>query len=220
MTRATGGSAWAATSTRSRFLPYAYSRASSVVLIPSCSPSTPIRRTRGTRIASLMRVWGSGLRGASNPPERLRGLKCLSPSSCCPPCRTKKPLACSGAESRQPASVEPPSFSPGGERRLRPCLPGTKGSKFGLEIPERERLLRPSVLPDRERLVRLLVPVDDHVRDLVDLGVADPLPDRVVGRVDLDPVGLEPARELGRCEPMALADRDHPDLHRCEPERE
>src|SRR6185437_2781102 len=156
MTRATGGSACAATSTRSRFLPYAYSRASSVVLIPSCSPSTPIRRTRGTRIASLMRVCGSGLRGGSNPPERLRGLKCPSPNSCCPPRGTKKPLACSGVGSHQPSSVEPPSSAPGGERRLRPCLPGTKGSKFGLEIMQRERFLGSPVLPDRERFVRLL----------------------------------------------------------------
>src|ERR1700750_2011310 len=189
MTRATGGSAWAATSTRSRFLPYAYSRASSVVLIPSCSPSTPIKRTRGTRIASLMRVCGSGLRGASNPPERLRGLKCLSPSSCCPPRSTKKPLACSGVGSRQPSSVDPPSARPGGERRLRPCLPGTKGSKFGLKILQRQRFLAPAVFPDRERLVRLLVAVDDHVRDLRDFRVPDPLADGVVGLVHVHAVG-------------------------------
>src|SRR5690242_14918553 len=181
MTRATGGSAWAATSTRSRFFPYAYSRASSVVLIPSCCPSSPIRRTRGTRIASLMRVWGSGLRGASNPPERLRGLKCPSPSSLCPPRRTKKPLACSGARSHQPSSVEPPSARPGGERRLRPCLPGTQGSKFLLEFLQRQRLLGSAVFPDRERRIGFLVPVDDHERDLVDLGVADPLAHGVVG---------------------------------------
>src|SRR6476469_5531436 len=210
MTRATGVSAWAATSTRSRFFPYAYSRASSVVLIPSCSPSTPISRTRGTRIASLMRVWGSGLRGASNPPERLRGLKCPSPSSLCPPRSTKKPLACSGAESRQPASVEPPSARPGGERRLRPCLPGTQGSKFGLEIPKRQGLLGPAVLADRERLVRLLVAVDDDVRDLVDLGVPDPLADGVVRLVHLDAV-RKPLRQGERRRPVALPDRDDPD---------
>src|SRR6476469_8111651 len=188
MTRATGVSAWAATSTRSRFFPYAYSRASSVVLIPSCSPSTPISRTRGTRIASLMRVWGSGLRGASNPPERLRGLKCPSPSSLCPPRSTKKPLACSGAESRQPASVEPPSARPGGERRLRPCLPGTQGSKFGLAIPKRQGLL---------------VAVDDDVRDLVDLGVPDPLADGVVRLVHLDAV-RKPLRQGVRRRQAAL----------------
>src|SRR3954453_12151514 len=206
MTRATGGSAWAATSTRSRFLPYAYSRASSVVLIPSCSPSTPIRRTRGTRIASLMRVWGSGLRGGSNPPERLRGLKCPSPSSCCPPRRTKKPLACSGVGSRQPSSVEPPSFSPGGERRLRPCLPGTQGSKFRLKILQRQGLLRPTVLPDGERLLRLLVAVHDHERDLLDPGVPDPLPDGVVRLVRVDAV-RKPLRQCERRRPMALPDR-------------
>src|SRR6476469_5252805 len=69
MTRATGGSACAATSTRSRFLPYAYSRASSVVLIPSCCPSSPIRRTRGTRIASLMRVWARACGELRIPPN-------------------------------------------------------------------------------------------------------------------------------------------------------
>src|SRR5579885_3295064 len=152
MTRATGGSACAATSTRSRFFPYAYSRASSVVLIPSCSPSSPISRTRGTRIASLMRVCGSGRRGGSKEP--LRGLKVLSPSSSCPPhvAETKKPLRhAAAAVSSQPfPSVELfllnlRSSALGGERRFRPCLPGRKGSKLRAEIHEREGLLRPAV---------------------------------------------------------------------------
>src|SRR5919108_477710 len=78
MTRATGGSAWAATSTRSRFLPHAYSRASSVALIPTCSPFSSINLTFGARIISLIRACGTGARSGSTV---LRGLKDLSPSS-------------------------------------------------------------------------------------------------------------------------------------------
>src|SRR4051795_3664191 len=136
MTRGTGGAAWAATSTRSRFLPYAYSRASSVVLIPSCSPSSPISLTRGTRIASLMRVWGSGRRGGSKEP--LRGLKVLSPSSSCPPHvaeNEKTATACSGSGFTNLHIgwlflLNPRDLWSGGERRFRPCLPGRKGSKL------------------------------------------------------------------------------------------
>ena len=82
-------------------------------------------------------------------------------------------------------------------------------------------LLAPAVLPDRQRLVGLLVAVDDHERDLFDLGVSDPLADGVVGVVHLDPVRRElatPAHAAAsRC---CFADREHPDLHRSEPERE
>src|SRR5262245_3543469 len=219
MTRATGGSAWAATSTRSRFFPYAYSRASSVALMPSCAPSSSINRTLGTRIASLMRVWGSGRRGGSNP-ARLRGLKCLSPSSCCPPLYVKKPLAGRRSGSHQPSSVEPPKRELGGERRFRPCLPENKGSKFHPKFIERERALPAAVLADREGVVRLLVAVDDDERDLRHLGVPDPLADGVVGVVDLHAVLVEPMRELARGLTVALAHGKNPDLDRREPERE
>src|SRR3954451_22783650 len=219
MTRATGGAGWGATSTRSRVFPYAYSRASSVVLIPSCPPSSSINRTLGTRFASLMRVCGSGRRGGSNPP-RLRGLKCPSPSSCRPPLEMKKPLARSGRGSRQPSSVEPPKRELGGERRFRPCLPGNKGSKFRPEFLEREGGLLPAVLPNREGVLRLLVPVDDDEGDLFDLGVSDPLADGVVGVVHLHAAAVEPAGEVVRRSPVALADGEDPDLDGCEPEGE
>src|SRR5436305_1704507 len=223
ITRATGGSACAATSTRSRFLPYAYSRASSVVLMPSCSPFSPISRTLGTRIASLMRVWGSGRRGGSNP-ARLRGLKCLSPSSSFPPSVMKKPLVCSGRRSRQPArsrtQIEPPKRELGGERRFRPCLPGTQGSKFCPEIGQRKGGLPAAVLADRERVVGLLVAVDDHIGDLLQLRVPDPLADGVVRVVDFDAVAVQLRREVAGRLGVALADRNDPDLDRGEPERE
>jgi hypothetical protein len=77
MIRATGGSAWDATSTRSRPLSNAYCFASDVDLIPSCVPSSPIRRTCGARMLSLIRACGTGLDGGST--VRL-GLKERSPS--------------------------------------------------------------------------------------------------------------------------------------------
>src|SRR5215475_6001627 len=121
----------------------------------------------------------------------------------------KKPLTRSGRESRQPDSVEPPKRELGGERRFRPCLPGIKGSKFGLEISQRERALVAAVLPDREGVIRLFVAVDDDERDLLDLGVPDALADGLVGVVDLDTVRLEARGKLDGSRPVALADRNH-----------
>src|SRR5437660_9994303 len=104
----------------------------------------------------------------------------------------KKPLSRSGRGSRQPArsrtQIEPPKRELGGERRFRPCLPGNQGSKFALEFSKRQGALLPSPLAHGEALVALLVPVDDHEGDLLDLGVADPLADRLVGVVDLDAI--------------------------------
>src|SRR4051812_2320518 len=216
MTRATGGSACAATSTRSRLRPYAYSRASSVVLIPSWPPFSSIRRTRGTRIWSLTRVCGSGRRGGSLKPRR--GLKSWSPSCLRPPSEMKKPLSGSGGQSPQPARLNLRSSTLGGERRFRPCLPGFQVSKTRPEINERFRRLPAPALPDGECLVALLVAVDDRERHLVDLGVADPLADRLVRIVDLDAVRRELPRELVRRVAVVEPDREHAHLHRREPE--
>jgi len=76
------------------------------------------------------------------------------------------------------------------------------------------------VRSDRQRLVRLLVAVDDDERDLLDLGVPDPLADGVVGVVDLDPMGAELRRERPRSLAVPLADREDPDLDRGKPEWE
>src|SRR6478672_5111739 len=85
----------------------------------------------------------------------------------------KKPLTCSGRRVSQPASVEqsiqPPKRELGGERRFRPCLPDTQGSNSRLEIRQRECALAPTVLPDRKRVVGLLVAVHAHERDLPEL---------------------------------------------------
>src|SRR3954468_16905346 len=159
MTFTTGGSAWAATSTRSSPLSYAYLRASSDVLTPrSVGPS--IRRTFGAPIASLIRACGSGRRGGSIGPRR--GLKSLSPSSCRPPWKMKKPLTGSRRSFPTNLSVEPPW--PCGWRGgddLRPCLPGAQSSKFDEEFIQAQGRLVPSPLPEGERRVGLLVAVDD-----------------------------------------------------------
>src|SRR6478672_13332267 len=136
----------------------------------------------------------------------------------------KKPLTCSGRRVSQPASVEqsiqPPKRELGGERRFRPCLPDTQGSNSRLEISQRECALAPTVLPDRKRVVGLLVAVHAHERDLPELGVPDALGDSLVGLVDLDPVRPQARRQLGRRRPVALAHRDDADLDRRQPERE
>src|SRR4029079_4959955 len=107
----------------------------------------------------------------------------------------EKPLACSGRGSRSTRSiehsVEPPKRELGGERRFRPCLPGIQGSKFLPEIDQGERALLPTSLPDRQALGTFLVAVDDHERDLLELGVADPLADGLPRLVHLAPVLAE-----------------------------
>src|SRR3954468_10866637 len=136
----------------------------------------------------------------------------------------EKPLACSGRGSRSTRSnehsVEPPKRELGGERRFRPCLPGFKGSKFLPEFRKRECALIPSPLPDRQALGALLVAVDDNERDLVELGVANPLADGLAGIVHLDPNPRERLGEAARRLAVLLPDRDHPHLTGGEPERE
>src|ERR1051326_493886 len=85
--------------------------------------------------------------------------------------------------------LNPRSSALGGERRFRPCLPGTQSSKLSPKIIQRLGGLVAAVLAHRECIVGLLVAVHDDVRDLLDLGVPDPLADRLVAVVDLDAVG-------------------------------
>src|SRR6476659_5938605 len=136
----------------------------------------------------------------------------------------EKPLACSGRGSRSTRSiehsVEPPKRELGGERRFRPCLPGFQGSKFLPEFDQGEGALLPAPLSDREALGALLVAVDDDERDLLDLGVPDPLADGLPRVVDLDPVAVERLDQAARGLAVLLPDWDHPYLHRREPEGE
>ena len=54
------------------------------------------------------------------------------------------------------------------------------------------RRLAAAALAHGERLVRLAVAADDRVRDLLELGVADPLAERLVALVDVDAVARPP----------------------------
>src|SRR5688500_14602126 len=176
MTRATGGSAAAATSTRSRPFEYAYSRASSVDLIPICSPSSPTRRTWGTRMFSLIRSCGCGTRRSSG---RRLGLKGSSPSSLNPPYRRQKPLHAAATFPHPTGSVEPSRTRwPRKVRGSGPLLlSGPDRSNLREEpfakLREAQRRLLAAPLAHRKRLVRLAVAVDDRVRHLLELGVPD-----------------------------------------------
>ena len=77
----------------------------------------------------------------------------------------------------------------------------------------------PSPLPYCERLVGFLVPIDDHVGDLLHLGVPDPLADGVISLVDLDPIVAEALLQGLRLLTVVFANRDDPDLDGREPER-
>src|SRR5690348_12721861 len=171
MTLQTGGSACAATSTRSRFFAYAYSRASSEVLIPSWAPSSSIRRTRGTLMASLMRVV-SRLTGRTGSIGRRRGLKDRSPSGA-----YSSSSRCHAAARSSSRSTR---LNPTRARLARevrngsaPAFQESKGSKLRHEVGKPEGLLRPAALPDGQALLALAVAVDDHVGDLLQLGLAD-----------------------------------------------
>src|SRR6187551_3087464 len=176
MTRATGGSAFAATSTRSRLRAYAYSSASFVSVIPICSPSSPTSLTRGTRICSLIRsCWTTGRVLSSG---RRRGLKRSSPSRVDPPHSWKRHCMQRRHSLVGTDSVEPrTALGRRGEGRCRSCLQEMSvaalraiarlfgGALLGDlvdELLEREgRDPLPAALPDGHRLACLAVAPDD-----------------------------------------------------------
>src|SRR6478672_11252904 len=192
MTFATGGSACAATSPRSRFLAYAYSRASSVVLIPSWPPSSSMRRSFGTRMASLMRVV-SRLDGRTCSTGLRLGLKGRSPSwaysssySIAQKSRCMQRPASSSQNSKialptrlNPARAPHHRWAKGGEERVRPCFSGVKRSKPGRECLEALLKLASSTFSDGQAVLAFPVAVDDHEGDFLELGRPDPLPDRL-----------------------------------------
>src|SRR6187401_2329698 len=166
MTRATGGSAPAATSTRSSPLPYANSSASFVARIPTWPPTSSTSRTRCARISSLIR--SSRLRGTcrSRSGLRRRGLKGPSSSSQLPPCKRQKPLHAAAHDFVQPARLNLRESSPGGEEAMSSCLQSgdattyrgsasSASSKPVEELAHRKGGLLASVLTHGERLVRL-----------------------------------------------------------------
>src|SRR3954453_16866121 len=230
MTLATGGSAWAATSTRSRVLPWACSRASSVVLIPSWAPSSSISRTREARIESLMRVVSRGAGRVWSNGRRL-GLKGKSPSwaySSSIRCRNMKSRCMQRPFPRRyrcqvntVTRLNPRGPSgPGGEERSAPAFQRSEVSKPRAKFNERDGRLLAAALAHREALVALAVPVDHGERDLVELCASDPLPDRLRGLGDLHAEVAQALGEVTRSLEMSLPHRQHAHLHRREPERQ
>ena len=139
MTRATGGSALAATSTRSRLRAYAYSSASFVSLIPICSPSSPTSLTRGTRICSLIRsCWTTGRVLSSG---RRRGLKGSSPSRVDPPHSLKRHCMQRRHSLVGSDSVEPrAALGRRGEGRCRSCFAEGERSRGYRASPATRRI--------------------------------------------------------------------------------
>src|SRR5579862_2741642 len=188
--------------------------------MPSWAPSESIRRTRGTRIASLMRVV-SRFDGRTCSTGRRLGLKCRSPSwAYSSPSRFHAAARSSSRSTR----FEPHASSVAREVRngSAPASQTSKGSKLRHEIRQAERELAAAVLAHREALVGLAVAEDDHVRDLLELGGPDPLADRLGRRADVDPVArlAELEREgLPRLR-VLLSDGQDAELQRREPEGE
>src|SRR6187551_2703928 len=166
MTRATGGSASLATSTRSRFFEYAYSSASFVSLIPICSPSSPTSLTRGTRICSLIRsCWTTGRVLSSG---RRRGLKGSSPSRVDPPHSLKRHCmqrrhSLVGSDSVEPRAAR----GRRGEGRCRSCLQASEGSRESSVCPRAVQRLAPHA----DRVI-----LDDGIEEFVERHRRDTLP--------------------------------------------
>src|SRR5712692_7731309 len=156
----TGGFAVGEISTRSR----SFSRASSCACgrgtTPTCLPSASINRTSAARIMSLILDCGSaGLRSNRDP---LRGGKIRDSSCCRAPESTDKDLQSQGAGSDLPL-----------------CFSDELIEAHGTLIP-------PASLPQADRAGRcFLLSHDEHVRDLLELRVADLGTELFVAFVDL-----------------------------------
>src|SRR6478672_1875637 len=173
--------------------------------MPSCAPSSSIRRTLGTRMASLIRVV-SRLTGRECSTGRRLGLKGKSPSwaySSSIRCgKQEKPLRAAAPFQRNLSTRLNPTRTccPGGEERVRSCFSGVKRSKLFEEIRQRLHALASAPLADREARLALAVAEDDRERDLLELARADPLADRLLRLADVDPVPgrTDPLGDRGR----------------------
>ena len=90
------------------------------------------------------------------------------------------------------------------------------------ELVERQGRLARAPLAHCEGVVGLAVAVHDDERDLLELGVADPLPERLVAFVDIhaEAFATQPLAEGLRRLPVPKAYRQDAHLHRREPEGE
>src|SRR5215218_7755063 len=163
MTRVTGGSACAATSTRSRSFPWAYSSASWIGFTPSWPPSSSTSRTCGARMSSLILLCGTTGRVGST---RRRGLKGASPSCQLPPSSNNKTAAQQRPDPFQPSRLNPrQARGPGGEEHVAPALQASNSSsvtQLRQKLVEALRGLRSPALAHGDRVLRLLVAPDEH----------------------------------------------------------
>src|SRR6187551_1956388 len=156
MTLATGGSACAATSTRSRSFPSAYSIASAVGFTPNCSPFSSTSRTCCARMSSLIRLCGITGRVGST---RRRGLKGASPSCQLPPSSKRQDRCTAAAQFPfQPSRLNlRQARGPGGEEHVRPCFAELHRSSLAelrQQLVERFRGLLPTVRAHSDRVFR------------------------------------------------------------------
>src|SRR6266478_1282384 len=126
---------------------------------------------------SLMRVV-SRLTGRTGSIGRRRGLKDRSPSGAY---SSSSRFHAAARSSSAFDSVEPHAGTLAREVRngSAPAFQESKGSKLRHEVGKPEGLLRPAALADGQAVLALAVAVDDHVRDLLQLGLADALADRL-----------------------------------------
>ena len=224
MTRATGGSACAATSTRSRFLRTRTRAPPSCRLIPICAPSSSTSRTCGARICSLIRACGRpGATGLDAPPWSQRRFTKLLASSFF---ETTKPLQAAARIPRPSDSVEPPRGLWPAEVRNGPLLLG-RAHRVASSCARRLvagvlRRLLAAALAHRER--RRPTPCR---RRRSTYGIFSSSASRirlptVSSRSSTSTRKPRRASRRARCGGLAvvLADREDPHLHRREPERE
>src|SRR5204863_9560032 len=79
--------------------------------------------------------------------------------------------------------------------------------------------LLPAAFPDREGVIGLSIPIDDQVRDLLELRVPDPAAHRLVSVVDFRPVFAELLPQARRRGAVVRTDRNDADLDGRDPER-
>src|SRR5436853_5869531 len=193
--------------------------------IPSCSPSSPIRRTSGTRIRSLIRVVSRSGGRRSN----LRGIGTMRRAGQSSKAERR---AKSGGHGRGSASLardlgalhSPASIAAAERRstRLSACLYLVSGTRAEL-VDRHVADVALAMAADCDAAgVLLLVAHDEHVRRLVDLRVADLPADRLGSFVYL---GAHTGRPQLRGDPLpvlhvTVGDGQHERLDRGEPERE
>src|SRR5918992_6173992 len=172
--------------------------------MPICVPSSSISLTCGARMASLIRARSAGRTGIST---LRRGLKGDSPSSCFLLPRNGSAATASG---RDPHPLH-----------LNKAVQTLEGSKVCEQFLQAESGLLAPAIPHRERLLRLALAVDDHLRDLLELGVSNPLRHGLAALVEVHAISsrLDAIADRPRGFLMRRPNRNHAHLDGSEPER-